>query len=162
MPSIGREAIRVKLERCEPQEIVKISGLLAEPAPVFVTLRILAELRGCIGGLTPLCANLVEETKDRACAAAFGDPRFPPLTLPELKQTNVEVSILGPLEVIASPEELDPVRFGIEVSDGGGRRGVLLPEIAGVDKVAQQIELARQKARIPPGTNLEIRRFSVV
>ncbi|MEE3152012.1 MAG: AmmeMemoRadiSam system protein A, partial [Acidobacteriota bacterium] len=56
----------------------------------------------------------------------------------------------------------DPARFGIEVSDGRGRRGVLLPEIAGVEKVAQQIELARQKAQIPRGTDLEIRRFSVV
>lgn len=162
LPSIGREAIRAKLEHCEPQEIVEASGLLAVPSPVFVTLRILGELRGCIGSLRPLCANLVEETKDRACAAAFEDPRFPPLTLPELEQTDVEVSILGPLETVDSPEELDPARFGIEVSDGRGRRGVLLPEIAGVEKVAQQIELARQKAQIPRGTDLEIRRFSVV
>jgi len=162
LPSIGREAIRAKLEHCDPQEIVDASGLLAVPSPVFVTLRILGKLRGCIGSLRPLCANLVEETKDRACAAAFEDPRFPPLTLPELKQTDVEVSILGPLEIVASPEELDPGCFGIEVSDGSGRRGVLLPEIAGVEKVGQQIELARQKAQIPRDTNLEIRRFSVV
>jgi len=83
LPSIGREAIRAKLEHCEPQEIVEASGLLTVPSPVFVTLRILGELRGCIGSLRPLCANLVEETKDRACAAAFEDPRFPPLTLPK-------------------------------------------------------------------------------
>ena len=162
LPSIGREAIRAKLEHCEPREIVEASGLLAVPSPVFVTLCILGELRGCIGSLRPLCANLVEETMDRACAAAFEDPRFPPLTLSELEQTDVEVSILGPLETVDSPEELDPGCFGIEVSDGRGRRGVLLPEIAGVEKAGQQIELARQKAQIPRDTNLEIRRFSVV
>ncbi len=162
LPGVGREAIRAELERREPQPVVEASGLLARPAPVFVTLRIEGELRGCIGSLTPLRANLVEETMDRARAAAFDDPRFSPLTLAELERTDVEVSILGPLEAIASHDDLDPARFGIEVSDGRGRRAVLLPDIAGVDTVAQQIELTRQKARIPRGANLEIRRFSVV
>lgn len=162
MPGVGREAIRAELEGREPQPAVEAIGLLARRAPVFVTLRIVGTLRGCIGSLTPLRANLVEETMDRALAAAFEDPRFSPLTLPELERTDVEVSILGPLEAIASHDDLDPARFGIEVNDGHGRRAVLLPQLAGVDTVAQQIELTRQKARIPRGANLEIRRFAAV
>ncbi len=162
LPGVGREAIRAKLEGREPQPAVEAIGLLARPAPVFVTLRIAGELRGCIGSLTPLHANLVEETMDRARAAAFEDPRFSPLTLPELERTDIEVSILGSLEAIASHDDLDPARFGIEVRDGTGRRAVLLPEIAGVDTVAQQIKVTRQKAGIPPGTDLKIRRFAVV
>ena len=162
LPVVAREAIRAELEGREPHAVVEASGLLARPAPVFVTLRIAGDLRGCIGSLTPLHDNLVEETMDRARAAAFEDPRFSPLTLPELEQTDVEVSILGALEAIGSHDDLDPARFGIEVSDGRGRRAVLLPEIAGVDTVAQQIELTRKKARIPRDANLEIRRFSVV
>ena len=162
LPGVGREAIRAELERRDAQPAAEVSGLLARPAAVFVTLRIAGELRGCIGSLTPRRDNLVEETMDRACAAAFEDPRFSPLTLPELERTDIEVSILGPLEAIASHDDLDPARFGIEVSDGRGRRAVLLPEIAGVDAVAQQIELTRRKARIPSGADLEIRRFSVV
>lgn len=162
LPGVGREAIRAELEGRDPQPAVEASGLLARPVPVFVTLRIVGELRGCIGSLTALRANLVEETMDRACAAAFEDPRFSPLTLPELERTDVEISILGPLEALASHDDLDPARFGIEVSDGRGRRAVLLPGIAGVDTVAQQIEVTRQKARIARDANLEIRRFSVV
>ena len=162
LPGVAREAIRAKLECRDPQAVVEATGLLARPAPVFVTLRIGGKLRGCIGSLTPLRANLVEETMDRARAAAFEDPRFSSLTLSELERTDVEVSILGPLETIGSHDDLDPARFGIEVSDGHGKRAVLLPEISGVDTVEQQIELTRQKARIVRGANLEIRRFSVV
>ena len=162
LPGVAREAIRAQLECRDPQAVVEATGLLTRPAPVFVTLRIAGDLRGCIGSLTPRLENLVEETMDRARAAAFQDPRFSPLTLPELERTDIEVSILGPLEAIASRDDLDPARFGIEVRDGHGRRAVLLPEISGVDTVEQHIELTRQKARIPRGANLEIRRFSVV
>ena len=162
LPLVGRESILAKLEDRDPEAVVEPEGLLARPAPVFVTLRIDGDLRGCIGSLTPLCPNLVEETTDRARAAAFDDPRFAPLTLAELEQTDIEVSILGPLEAIASHDELDPARYGIEVGDGSGKRAVLLPEIAGVDTVAEQIELTRRKARIAPGADLVIRRFAVV
>jgi AmmeMemoRadiSam system protein A len=162
LPDIGREAIRAALERRDPEALLEARGRLAEAAPVFVTLRIGPNLRGCIGSLVAIHDNLVAETEDRARAAAFDDPRFPRLTLPELDRTSVEVSILRPLVPVASHDELDPARFGIEVRDRSGRRAVLLPEIAGVNTVEQQIKVTRQKAGIPPGNELEIRRFSVV
>ncbi len=162
LPSVGREAIRAKLEDRQPEPGVEPDGLLARPFPVFVTLRLGGDLRGCIGSLSALCANLVEETRDRARAAAFEDPRFPPLTAGELPMISIEVSILGPLLSIASRGELDPQRYGIEVSDGQGRRAVLLPEIAGVDTVEEQIAVTRDKARIVVSAHIEIRRFSVL
>ena len=162
LPGVGREAIHAKLEKREPDPGIEPEGLLARPLPVFVTLRIGGDLRGCVGSLEARCDNLIEETMDRACAAAFEDPRFPPLTAGELSMTSIEISMLGPLRRIASPDELDPQRYGIEVSDGQGRRAVLLPEIAGVDTAEEQIAVTRQKARIDAAEQIEIRRFSVV
>ena len=162
LPDVGREAIRAALEKRDPEALIEPQGLLAEPAPVFVTLRMGCDLRGCIGSLVALHDNLVDETMDRARAAAFDDPRFPRLTLDELEVISIEVSILRPLQPVASRDELDPARFGIEVKDHSGRRAVLLPEISGIDTVERQISVTRQKAGIPPGNELEIRKFSVV
>ncbi len=162
LPDIGREAIRAALEKRDPGAGMEAAGLLCEAAPVFVTLRIGGALRGCIGSLVALHDNLVDETLDRARAAAFDDPRFPRLTLDELASTSIEVSILRPLEAVSSRHELDPARFGIEVTDRSGRRAVLLPGIDGIDTVEEQIKVTRRKAGIPPGNELEIRKFSVV
>lgn len=162
LPDVGRDAIRAALEGRPMVSEVEPAGLLAEPAPVFVTLRIEGKLRGCIGSLAAMRDNVVEETMDRARAAAFDDPRFTRLTRAELPSTSVEVSILRPLQPISSIDELDPSRYGIEVRDSNGRRGVLLPEIDGVDTVEQQIKVTRQKAGIPPGNELLIRKFTVV
>jgi len=162
LPEVAREAIRAKLEKRNPNHGVAADGLLATARPVFVTLRIDENLRGCIGSLEAQCADLVEETMDRARAAAFLDPRFAPLTPAELDQVSIEVSILGPLEPIESHDDLDPARFGIEIKDDTGRRAVLLPEINGVDTVEKQIAVTRDKARIPASAPIKIRRFAVV
>jgi len=162
LPDVGREAIRAALEKRDPAAVIEPQGMLSEPAPVFVTLRMDGELRGCIGSLVALHGDLVEETMDRARAAAFDDPRFPRLTLDELASTSIEVSILRPLETVSSHDELDPVRFGIEVTDRSGGRAVLLPGIDGIDTVEEQIRVTRRKAGIPPGNTLKIRRFAVV
>lgn len=162
LPHVAREAIRAELEQRDPNPGVEAGGLLATARPVFVTLRIGEGLRGCIGSLEANCSDLVEETMDRARAAAFQDPRFPPLTRAELDQTSIEVSILAPLEPIETHDDLDPARFGIEVSDGLGRRAVLLPEIKGVDTVEHQIAVTREKGGIAPTAEITIRRFAVV
>ena len=161
LPAAAREAIRARLEG-RPPRLPPAEGVLLERAPVFVTLRRQGRLRGCIGSLAPIRPNLVEETADRALAAAFEDPRFPPLAPDEVDDLEVEVSILLPGEPVASLEELDPRRFGVVVSDRFGRRGVLLPDIEGVDTPAQQVEIARRKAGIAPGEPLSIQRFGVI
>jgi AmmeMemoRadiSam system protein A len=160
LPGVGRAAIRARLEGHDAVP-TPADGALSGSAAVFVTLRIDGELRGCIGSLTAMHDDLVAEVADRARAAAFDDPRFAPLALDELAHTSVEISILGELEP-ATRDQLDPAMFGVEVSDTKGRRGVLLPEIEGVDTVDEQVEIARRKAGIPPGNELRLRRFAIV
>jgi len=159
LPTVAREAIAARLAGREPQPPASATGELARRAPVFVTLKIAGELRGCMGELVARHEDLVAETVDRAVVAALGDPRFPPLTVDELSRCTIDVTILDPLEPIDSPERLDPARYGVEVSDSLGRRGVLLPGIEGIETVAQQIDIARRKAGIPENAEFALRRF---
>jgi AMMECR1 domain-containing protein len=112
-----------------------------------------------MGTLEARHPDLVLETMDRALGAAFEDPRFPPLTRGELDRCAIEVSILGPLEEVRDPSQLDPSRYGVEVSDAQGRRAVLLPGVAGLDTWADQLAAVRRKAGIPEGAPVLVRRF---
>ena len=163
LPRVARDAIRARLTDGADTPDTPIDAAVGAPgesAPVFVTLRIDGALRGCIGSLAPLHDDLVAETADRALAAAFEDSRFPPLEAAELDRLAIEVTVLGELEPVASTDELDPHRFGIEVADATGRRGVLLPGV--VESAAQQVATARRKAGIPPDATIVLRRFPVV
>lgn len=162
LPGVARDAIRAFLEEREARAPVEPRGALARAAPVFVTLRIGGALRGCMGDLSPRCANLVQETTDRAITAAFRDPRFPPLTLDELEHTTIDVTILGPRTPVTSLDELDPAVFGVDVSDKAGRRAVLLPDVEGVDTVEQQLSVVRRKAGISDDAKIKIHRFRVL
>jgi AmmeMemoRadiSam system protein A len=162
LPQVAREAIGAHLEGRDAQPPTEPVGPLATPAPVFVTLRLGGRLRGCIGELEAHCRDLVEETMDRAVAAAVNDPRFPPLTLDELPRTSIEISILSPLEPVQSEADLDPKIYGIEIQDEYGHRAVLLPDIEGVDTVEKQIAVTREKAWIGPDVPIKIRRFHVI
>ena len=155
LPAAAREAIRAKLEGRPPGEITVVPGR----APVFVTLRIEGRLRGCMGALVARFDDLVQETMDRALAAAFDDPRFARLTLVELERCHIDVTVLDPLEP-ATTHDLDPARYGVEVRDREGRRAVLLPGIAGVETVEEQLTLVRRKAGIALSASIEIRRFT--
>jgi len=106
--------------------------------------------------------DLVAETMDRAAAAAFEDPRFPPLTPEELERTVIDVTLLGPLEPVGSTRELDPQRYGVEVTSRCGHRAVLLPDIEGIDTVKEQVRIACRKAGIDPKENVAIRRFEAL
>lgn len=162
LPAVAREAIRAFLEERAPQATVEPRGALGKAAPIFVTLRIGGALRGCMGELVPRCANLVEETMDRAVTAAIHDPRFPPLTLDELEHTTIDVTILGTRTPVTSHDELDPAVFGIDITDAAGRRAVLLPDVEGVDTVEQQLAVVRRKAGIRDDADITIRRFRVL
>ena len=158
LPAVAREAIAAKLDG-RPPNVAEATGELATSAPLFVTLRIEGDLRGCMGELEARYPDLVAETVDRAVVAAFGDPRFPPLQASELHRCDIDVTILGPLEVVDSPDSLDALRYGVEVSDGDGRRAVLLPAIEGVDTVEYQLKVARRKAGIAADVEMKLRRF---
>lgn len=135
--------------------------LFERRAGAFVTLHKLdGSLRGCIGTYLPTRENLAYEIRDNAIAASTRDPRFPPVSPNELDEIEVSVDVLSEPEPISSVEELDPKRYGIIVVSGP-KRGLLLPDIEGVETVEDQIRIASLKARILPGEPVQIYRFTV-
>ena len=129
-------------------------------AGVFVCLKIFGQLRGCIGTFQPTEPDIAHETVRNAISAATCDPRFACLRTDELDAVEYTIDVLTPPEKVASKSELDPRRYGVIVQ-AGGRRGLLLPDLEGVDAVDYQIGIAMQKAGIPPGTPVELSRFEV-
>ncbi|MEJ5228791.1 MAG: AmmeMemoRadiSam system protein A [Pseudothermotoga sp.] len=135
--------------------------LLTRKSGAFVSLHKLdGSLRGCIGTYLPARENLAEEIRDNAIAAAMEDPRFSPVTVDELDDIEVSVDILSEPERISKLEELDPKKYGVIVVSGF-RRGLLLPDLPGVDTVEQQLAIAKRKAGIFGGEKIVIYRFTV-
>ncbi|MDD5342688.1 MAG: AmmeMemoRadiSam system protein A [Patescibacteria group bacterium] len=134
--------------------------LLKTRAAVFVTLHFKGDLRGCIGTLAPAQDNVALEIIHNAISAAVNDFRFLPLTLPELEQTEISVSILSQPQP-TTIERLDPKKFGVIVRSNS-KVGVLLPDIEGVETVEEQIQIACQKAGIKyPKEPFELSCFTV-
>ncbi|MBO4382980.1 MAG: AMMECR1 domain-containing protein, partial [Clostridia bacterium] len=117
--------------------------------------------RGCIGTIMATQDSIAEEIIQNAISACSSDPRFPPITAAELPALEISVDVLGDLEPIASPSELDVKRYGVVVSHGR-KRGLLLPNLDGVDTVEEQIDIARQKGGIRESEPYELERFEVV
>jgi AmmeMemoRadiSam system protein A len=144
--AIARHAIAARLGRSAPAP----SPPMGEPRGVFVTLRRRADndLRGCVGIVEPLFP-LVETVCRAAVSAAFGDRRFPPVTLGELQSLTVHVSVLGPLAPSA-PEAVEVGRHGVLIRYDE-RRALLLPHVAteqGWDRETLLRQLCR-KAGLP-------------
>jgi AmmeMemoRadiSam system protein A len=129
-------------------------------AGVFVSLKTKGMLRGCIGTFQPAEPNVAHEVVRNAISAATCDPRFAPVRDHELDALEYSVDVLSPTEAIADKSMLDPKRFGVIVQ-AGGRRGLLLPDLEGVDTAEQQISIAMQKAGLAPGTPVKLFRFEV-
>lgn len=136
-------------------------ALINSRAGVFVSLHRHGQLRGCIGTILPTTDSIAEEILQNAVSAATQDPRFPAVQPNELDSLSVKVDVLMPPEPIESVEELDVMRYGVIVSHGG-RRGLLLPDLEGVDTPAQQVEIACRKAGIREGTPIKLERFEVI
>lgn len=128
---------------------------------VFVSLKKHGQLRGCIGTISPVTGSIAQEILRNAVCAASEDPRFDPVTPDELAELVYSVDVLSPPEPITSTESLDVTRYGVIVTSGT-KRGLLLPNLDGVDTVEQQIDIARRKAGIGPKEQLELQRFEVV
>lgn len=138
------------------------TDLLSARAACFVSLKTLdGQLRGCIGTIEPARETLAEEIVANAINAATRDPRFSPVSAEELSQLRYSVDVLSETEP-ATPADLDPAVYGVVVEDeSGSHRGLLLPDLEGVDSVAKQIEIAARKAGIPPQTPIKLARFRV-
>jgi AmmeMemoRadiSam system protein A len=133
---------------------------LSEKAGVFVCLKKMGNLRGCIGTFEPTADTVAEEVVKNAIAAAIQDPRFHAVEENELAEIEYSVDVLSPPEKITAIKDLDPKKYGVIVVQGG-RRGLLLPDLEGVDTVEEQLRITKMKAGIWTEENLEIFRFTV-
>lgn len=129
-------------------------------AGVFVSLHKKGELRGCIGTLAPTEANIAREVIRNAIASSTQDPRFPPVRPEELKDLEISVDVLSEPERVQGLEALDPRVYGVIVQSGW-KRGLLLPDLPGVDTPEYQVDIARRKAGIAQEEPHELFRFTV-
>lgn len=130
-------------------------------AGVFVSLKIGGKLRGCIGTISAVTENIAQEILKNAIAACSEDPRFDPVRAEELPRITYSVDVLGPTERIDSMEQLDAKKYGVIVVSGY-RKGLLLPNLEGVDTAEEQVKIAKRKAGIPENERCRMERFEVV
>lgn len=130
-------------------------------AGVFVSLHEHGNLRGCIGTISACQPSIAEEVIANAVSASTADPRFPAVRPDELDYLEYSVDVLGEAEPIHSYGELDPKKYGVIVTKGW-KRGLLLPDLDGVDTVEDQVAIAKRKAGIAPDEDVELERFEVI
>ncbi|MCK4558549.1 MAG: AmmeMemoRadiSam system protein A [Calditrichia bacterium] len=162
--ALSRRIIVLKAEGKEYEKEEYFTTSLKQQTGVFITLNKSHQLRGCIGYVEGLKAlqNAVEEM---SLAAAFEDPRFPPIEKDEIKDIEIEISVLSPLETISDTSQIEIGRHGI-IIEKGLMRGLLLPQVA-TDynwDVQTFLEQTCQKAGLPAGAwkeeSTEIQIFS--
>ena len=135
--------------------------LLGTRAGVFVCIKTNGQLRGCIGTIEPVQGCVAEEIIANAISAASKDPRFMPVDERELPTVEYSVDVLTAPEAINGISELDPKVYGVIV-ESGARRGLLLPDLDGVDTAEEQVDIARHKAVISPSDPIKLYRFRVI
>ncbi len=150
----------------EHQKYLKVpeglpSEMLDKRAGVFVTLEKAGQLRGCIGTIEGVTASVAEEIIRNAVSAGLSDPRFYQVSKNEFPTLEISVDVLGESFPVTDRSILDAKRYGVIVSLGG-RRGLLLPNLEGVDTPEEQIDIALQKAGISPKEEYELDAFEVV
>ena len=138
----------------------KLTPEMKERAGVFVSLHKFGELRGCIGTFEPTQKNVAEEIIQNAISSSTRDPRFPPVAPEELEDLDYNVDVLTKPKPVKDKRQLDPKKYGVIV-ECGFRRGLLLPDLEGVDSVDYQIDICRQKAGIAPDEPVKLYRFEV-
>lgn len=167
-----QEDAYVQLARKTVEEYVRTGKKLRVPeglpgemqnrrAGVFVSIKKEGRLRGCIGTIQAAYSSIAQEIIENGVSAASRDPRFSPIVPEELEKLTITVDVLGDTEKIDSPDKLDVKRYGVVVTKGY-RRGLLLPNLEGVDTVEEQIAIAKQKAGIGAQEKAELERFEVV
>ena len=133
---------------------------MKEKAGVFVSLHRQGELRGCIGTFSPTTDNVAQEIIRNAIESSTRDPRFSPMSEDELEGLEISVDLLSAPEPVKTIAELDAKKYGIIVK-AGGRRGLLLPDLEGVNTPEEQIAICRRKGGIGESEPDELFRFKV-
>ena len=160
---LAREAVEAYVLR---REVLKVpEGLphemLSVRAGTFVSIHEHGELRGCIGTIAPARNSIAEEIIGNAISASTRDPRFPAIKADELPWLEINVDVLGEPEDIDSEDELDVKRYGVIVSCGR-KRGLLLPDLDGIDTPRQQVDIAMKKGGIHRFEKYKLQRFEVI
>ncbi len=166
-----KESTYVRLARETIENYIKYGNIISPPkdlpeeiinqkAGAFVSLKKYGNLRGCIGTFLPTEENIAAEIIRNATSAATGDPRFPPVTISELNDLTISVDILSPPEEVEDISQLNPKKYGVIVSSGF-KKGLLLPDLEGVNTVEEQIDITKRKAGIHPGEKVKLYRFEV-
>ena len=165
------ESVYVKLARETIENYIKQGKIITPPlglpeeminqkAGVFVSLKKNGNLRGCIGTFMPTQENIAQEIIKNAISAAVDDPRFSSVNVSELEDLSISVDVLSAPEEVKDISQLDPRKYGVIVSSGY-KKGLLLPDLEGVDTVEYQIDIAKRKAGIYPGEKVKLYRFEV-
>lgn len=142
-----------------PNDISK--DYLDNKAGVFVSIHKFGSLRGCIGTFLPTTNSIAQEVIKNAISASCKDPRFDPIKKSELKYLEINVDVLSTPENIDSKDMLDVKKYGVIVTSGY-KRGLLLPDIDGIDTIDKQISIAMQKGNINKDDEIKLQRFEVV
>jgi len=167
----NEESAYVRLARETIENYVKQGKIITPPkdlpeeminqkAGVFVSLKKFGDLRGCIGTFMPTQENIAQEIIKNAISAAIDDPRFSPVTVSELEDLSISVDVLSAPEEVKDTSQLDPKKYGVIVSSGY-KKGLLLPDLEGVDTAEYQIDIAKRKAGIYPNEKVKLYRFEV-
>ncbi len=159
---LAKDTVELYIREGKAYEVKEedLSPEFKQRAGVFICLKIKGSLRGCIGTFQPAEPTIAHETVRNAISAATCDPRFECVRPDELDTIGYTVDVLTPPEKISGKDELDPRKYGVIVR-AGGRRGLLLPDLEGVDTADYQVAIAMQKAGIASGTPVELFRFEV-
>jgi len=165
----NEESAYVKLARETIENYIKKGKIITSPpdlpkeiinqrAGVFVSLKKFGDLRGCIGTFMPTQGNIAQEIIKNAISAAVDDPRFSPVNVSELEDLSISVDVLSAPEEVKDTSQLNPKKYGVIVSSDY-KKGLLLPDLEGVDTVEYQINIAKRKAGIYPDEKVKLYRF---
>lgn len=157
---LAKETVETYVKEGKLPEQKALAPEMKERAGVFVSIHKHGQLRGCIGTFEPQKDNVAEEIMANAISSATRDPRFPPVTPSELDDLEYSVDILTKPEPVSDVRQLDPKKYGVIV-ESGWRRGLLLPDLEGVDSVEEQIAICRLKAGISASEPIKLYRFQV-
>ncbi len=166
-PLVGLATDAIRIFLLEQRVLEPPGSLFAEiptasdPAGAFVSLKLESRLRGCIGTTEAARKTLAEEIIHNAIGAATRDPRFPAVTPSELETLVVSVDVLNRPEPVRDLQELDHRRYGVIVRSGT-RHGVLLPDIEGIDSIAEQLTAAKKKVGLFEHDPADLFRFEVI
>ena len=138
-----------------------IEDLINNKAGVFVTIYKHNQLRGCVGTIIPNTGCIADEIIQNVINAGLHDPRFTPVRQKELSSLKYKVDVLLPPEPIKSFDELDIKRYGIIVSNNY-KKGLLLPNIEGINSIEKQVNIAKMKAGIRENESYKMERFEVI